>query len=264
MTRSSTAIRPVLSALALAHQQLAEQSEQLRDAGRLKDEFVELVSHEFRTPMTSILGYLQLIVEVEDAAEQQGFVEVVNRNAERLLRLVNDFLFVERVEAGKLQLQSSELDLAEIVRRSVTQAEPWAAAAGLSLTCESESVLPTSGDKSRLAQLLDHLVANAIKFTPDGGNVRVSLARVADVARLEVSDTGIGISADDQKHLFERFFRTSAVGEQQIPGSGLGLYIARAIAEAHGGSISVASETGRGTAFRIEVPICHAEAYAAV
>jgi signal transduction histidine kinase len=255
MTRGRTATRPALSALALARQQLAEQSEQLLEAARLKDDFVELVSHEFRTPLTSILGYLQLILEVEDPAEQMGYVEVVNRNAARLLRLVNDLLFVERVEAGKLKLQSSELDLAEIVQQSVTEAEPWAAAAGLTLTCESEAVLPVSGDKGRLAQVLDQLVGNAIKFTPDGGNVRVSLARAAGSARLEVSDTGIGISADQQEHLFERFFRTSAAGERQIPGPGLGLYIARSIIEAHGGSISVESGAGRGTAVRFDVPV---------
>jgi hypothetical protein len=104
-------------------------------------------------------------------------------------------------------------------------------------------------------QLLDNLVSNAIKFTPEGGDVRVSVGPANGVVRLEVADTGIGIAPSEQDRLFQRFFRASSANEQQIPGTGLGLYIARAIVEAHGGSISVQSEPGAGTSFRIEMPV---------
>jgi signal transduction histidine kinase len=245
-----------------AQRQLAEQNEQLREADRLKDEFVALISHDLRTPLTSITGYLELMLEEDLTEQQQSYLKVVDRNAERLLRLVNDLLFVARLEAGELELHPSDLDLAEIVRQSVAEAEPRAAAGGLTLICETEVVPPLTGDKGRMNQVLDNLVSNAIKFTPDGGNVRVSLARVNGVVRLEVSDTGIGISSDEQQRLFERFFRSSTASEQQIPGTGLGLYIVRAIVEAHGGSISVESEPGRGTAFRVDVPVNEHEAIA--
>jgi signal transduction histidine kinase len=239
-----------------AHRLLAEQNEQLREADRLKDEFVALISHDLRTPLTSILGYLELTLEDEElTGTQRGYLEVVDRNAQRLLRLVSDLLFVARLEAGQLELHQSELDLAAVVRQSVAEAEPRAAAGGIKLTCETEPVPHVNADKGRIFQLLDNLVSNAIKFTPDGGSVRVSVTAANGGVLLEVADTGMGIPSDEQRRLFERFFRSSTASERQIQGTGLGLYIARAIVEAHGGDISFESEPGRGTAFRIEMPV---------
>ncbi len=243
--------------------QLAEQNEQLREADRLKDEFVALISHDLRTPLTSIMGYLELTLEDGELSKRQsGYLEIVDRNAKRLLALVNDLLFVARLEAGELDLHPSKLDLAAVVRQTVSEAEPRAAASGITLTCEAEPVPPVSADRGRIFQLLDNLVSNAIKFTPEGGDVRVSVAQANGAVRLEVADTGIGVDADEQRRLFERFFRASTAAERQIPGTGLGLYIARAIVEAHGGSISVESEPGRGTSFRIDMPVEGAEVHA--
>jgi signal transduction histidine kinase len=117
-----------------------------------------------------------------------------------------------------------------------------------------------SADRGRILQLLDNLVSNAIKFTPEGGEVRVSVVQANGSVRLAVEDTGIGIAAAEQRRLFERFFRASTAAERQIPGTGLGLYIARAIVDAHGASISVASEPGRGTSFTIDMPVERARA----
>jgi signal transduction histidine kinase len=238
-----------------AQRQLVTQNEQLLEADRVKDEFVALISHDLRTPLTSILGYLELTIDDGNLTdEQQGHLEIVSRNADRLLHLVNDLLFVARLEAGQLDLDPAELDLAAVVRQSVAEAEPRAAAGGIALTLEAGEVPAVRADRGRMFQLMDNLVSNAIKFTPPGGDVHVSLSRVNGVVRLEVSDTGIGIASAEQQRLFERFFRASTASDRQIPGTGLGLYISRAIVEAHGGSIAVSSEPGEGTLFCVELP----------
>jgi signal transduction histidine kinase len=238
-----------------AQRQLMQQNERLLEADRLKDEFVALISHDLRTPLTSIVGYLELILDDDNLTEQQrGFLDVADRNADRLLRLVNDLLFVARFEAGQLELHPSDLDLADIVKQSVAEAGSRAVAGGVDLTYEAEGVADVHADKGRMFQLVENLVSNAIKFTPTGGDVRVSLTRVNGVVRLEVADTGIGIASEEQERLFERFFRASTASEHQIPGTGLGLYITRAIAEAHGGSIAVRSDPGEGTSFCVELP----------
>ena len=234
---------------------LEEQNEQLRAADRLKDEFVALISHDLRTPLTSIMGYLELTLDDTPLSdEQRGYLEVVERNSQRLLHLVNDLLFVARLEAGQLDLNPAQLDLAGIVRQAVEEAMPRAQAKGVTLTCNAEDLPKLTADKGRMFQLLDNLVSNAVKFTPEGGSVAVRVTREEDGACVEVADTGIGIARADLDRLFERFFRASTARDEQIPGTGLGLYIARAIVEAHGGSIHVTSERGAGTTFRAELP----------
>jgi signal transduction histidine kinase len=238
-----------------AQRELAQRNEQLLEADRVKDEFVALISHDLRTPLTSIIGYLELTLDDANLTEaQRGYLNVVDRNAERLLHLVNDLLFVARLEAGQLDLIYKELDLAAVVRQSVAEALPRAAAGGIALTCEADDVPPMQADRGRIFQLLDNLVSNALKFTPSGGDVRVSLARMNGAVRLEVEDTGIGIASAEQEQLFERFFRATTASERQIPGTGLGLYIARAIVDAHGGSIAVRSEPGEGTSICVDLP----------
>jgi signal transduction histidine kinase/CHASE3 domain sensor protein len=233
-----------------------------REAERMKDEFSALVSHELRTPLTSIIGYLELL---RDDAERDGddpaarqraqFLNVVDRNARRLLRLVGDLLFVSQVEAGKLSLEEGDVDLGAVARESVEAAAPRAAHGGVELTLEATDVPLMRGDRDRLAQALDNLVSNAIKFTPEGGHVIVRLTCEDDRAVLEVSDTGIGIAEADMQQLFQRFFRTQRATSAAIPGVGLGLTIAQAIVHGHEGHISVQSLDGEGTTFRIELPL---------
>lgn len=233
------------------------QNERLREVDRLKDEFVALVSHELRTPLTSIIGYLELVLDEPEILPDQHreFLEVVQRNADRLLRLVGDLLFVAQAEAGKLTLEWSEVELETLVTHCVQSNQPAATHAGIVLNAEFTQVGPIAGDPARLAQIVDNLISNAIKFTPAGGRVTVRLTRTADLAVLEVEDTGMGVSAAELQHLFGRFFRTQNATQKAIPGTGLGLSIAQTIAEAHAGSISVASTEGIGTTFRIELPL---------
>ena len=233
-----------------------------REAERMKDEFSALVSHELRTPLTSIIGYLELLRDDAEsngddpaARERAQFLTVVDRNARRLLRLVGDLLFVAQVEAGKLSLEHGDVDLEAVARESVEAATPRALHGGVELTLESEPVPPMRGDRDRLAQALDNLVSNAIKFTPEGGRVVVRLTREGDSAVLDVSDTGIGISEADMQQLFQRFFRTQRATSAAIPGVGLGLTIAQAIVHGHEGRLSVQSLDGEGTTFHIELPL---------
>jgi signal transduction histidine kinase len=238
-----------------AQRLLTEQNERLREADRLKDEFVALISHDLRTPLTSITGYIELALEDDLSDDVRGYLQVVARNAERLLALVNDLLFVARLQAGEMSLEPGEVDLAKVVRDGVRSMEPRAAAKGVTLTCAVEAVPTVNADRGRVLQLLDNLVANAIKFTPAGGSVHVSLGRAGDRVALEVADSGIGIAPEDQRRLFERFFRAENAVERQVPGTGLGLYISRVIADAHHGKLTVRSELDQGSTFRLELPL---------
>jgi signal transduction histidine kinase len=239
-----------------AQRLLAEQNERLREADRLKDEFVALISHDLRTPLTSIMGYLELTLDDEAIGDDsRSYLEIVQRNSDRLLRLVNDLLFVARVEAGELDLHPHEIGLAAIVRQSVEEATPRATDRGVELRAHVEDVPDVRADRGRMFQLLDNLISNAIKFTPEGGSVEVRLVAKGSRVRIEVCDTGIGIAPAEQTRLFERFFRASTATERHIPGTGLGLYIASAIVDAHGGEIDVQSEPGTGTTFAVELPV---------
>jgi PAS domain S-box-containing protein len=228
-----------------------------REAEILKDQFFALVSHELRTPLTSIIGYLELVLEDPEhlAANQRRFLGVVDRNARRLLRLVGDLLFVAHVEAGRLALEMGDVDLPTLTREAVEAARPRAEGKDLALSAKVDAVPLMAGDRDRLAQVLDNLVSNAVKFTPEGGRVAVRLAARDGQAVVEVQDTGVGIPAAEQDRLFERFFRASTATERAIPGVGLGLTIAKAIVEAHGGRLGFHSVEGAGTTFSVRLPM---------
>jgi signal transduction histidine kinase len=234
---------------------IEEQNAQLLELDRLKDEFVSSVSHELRTPLTSISGYVELLVEEALDERTLDQLRIVERNTERLLGLVNDLLFAARLQEGHLELRTARVDSGELVAHSVESARPRAEGAGVELRVRAAPVPQVDGERERLGQLLDNLVSNAIKFTPAGGRVEVVLGPAAGGGvAIEVSDTGIGIPEQERAHLFERFFRTHGALERSIPGTGLGLYISKAIAEAHGGRLSVRGHDGPGTTFALELP----------
>ena len=231
--------------------------EELQGLDRLKDEFVASVSHELRTPLTSIRGYLELVLEGEAGEltpQQREFLGVIDRNSNRLLHLVGDLLDVAQIEAGRLALEVTDQELTQFVAESVQAARPVAADRGIELNLHQNGEAHVRADRTRLAQVMDNLLSNALKFTDAGGQVDVRLETSNGTAVVEVSDTGMGISAPELTQLFQRFSRTQSAGKQGIPGSGLGLWISKAIVEAHGGEITVESAVGRGTTFRVALP----------
>jgi signal transduction histidine kinase len=241
----------------------------------MKDQFVSLISHELRTPLTSILGYLELVLQDEDqplTEEQRKYLTTVERNADRLLRLVGDLLFTAQVDAGRFSLQPHDVDLAGVVRAAEETVRVTADAAGVEVVVDvPEDGLVVAGDAVRLGQACDNLVSNAVKFTPSGGRVTLSLRGAwatpdgtvsddrrpgsAPVALLAVSDTGMGIPTGEQAKLFTRFFRSSTAQRNAVPGVGLGLAITKAITTAHGGTLDLVSAEGEGTTFTMTLPL---------
>lgn len=232
----------------------------LRSMG-VKDDFVAMVSHEFRTPLTSIHGYVSLILEDDEGVEGDGqrlspedrhYLNVVSRNTERLHRLVTDLL--SSAESRPMELERAPTNVAELVRASVDSARPHAESKHLAVTVEAPRHLRIMVDPLRFAQVIDNLVSNAVKYTEPGGEVTVSLTGFDDHIELRVADTGIGIDPAERDRLFTRFFRTKDVEERSIQGVGLGLSISKKIVETHGGRIEVDSST-EGSTFLVWLPL---------
>jgi signal transduction histidine kinase len=228
----------------------------LRDLDRMKDEFLSLVSHELRTPLTSIGGYVELLPAEGPLNEsQERFVQVIRRNVARLASLVEDLLFVARLDEGRVQLSETKVDIAEVLGQAADTARPAADGRSITLAVEAGNVPWVRGDRERLAQMVDNLVTNAVKFTQPGGSVTLRAHDGDGRVHVDIADTGIGIPKDEVDQLFDRFFRASTARDEQMPGTGLGLAISQSIAEAHGTRLRVDSEVGRGTTFSFDLPV---------
>ncbi|MDX6661951.1 MAG: hypothetical protein QOG09_53 [Solirubrobacterales bacterium] len=224
---------------------------------RAKDDFFALISHELRTPLTAIVGYAELLLEDQSLPpeQQHKFIDVINRNSRRLLRLVGDMLFIARMEAGGLDFERIGFDLSQVVRESVETFGPRAERGRVELRAEIAELGSRTGDPGRMGQAIDNLISNAIKFTPRGGRVTVRAVRgEGGEPIIEVSDTGRGISEEDQQRLFDRFFRAASAKRDAVEGTGLGLSIVKAIVDGHDGEVSVRSAMHEGTTFRITLP----------
>ncbi|HEY8408702.1 MAG TPA: ATP-binding protein [Gaiellaceae bacterium] len=237
---------------------LAQQNEGLRQLDRMKDEFIAIISHELRTPLSSITGYLELVLD--DAhlltRDHQEFLTVISRNVDRLTLLANDLLLLAAAENGTLALATSDFELSTLLEEAANAARPHAADQQIALRLEVEVDGQTQlhADRPRLAQLLDNLISNAIKFTPAGGSVTLRTLRGGDHVIVEVEDSGIGVAADELPRLFDRFYRARTATDGNVGGTGLGLAIAKTIADAHDAALEVTSELGGGTTFRLRLP----------
>lgn len=227
--------------------------ERLQEIDVAKDSFVSSVSHELRTPITNIVGYLELLIDGlygEPTDPQAAALARIDVNSKRLLALIDDLLSMSRLENLEFRLDNDVTDLRVIVHRT---AEALAAALNdrdltLEIDVPDHPVL-ILGDAMHLERMAVNLATNAVKFTPDGGVVTLRVS--ASPPSLEVQDTGVGVSEDDQALLFNRFYRAESAHQQAIPGSGLGLSIVRSIAERHGADVEIESELGRGSRFRV-------------
>jgi signal transduction histidine kinase len=250
-----------LRAARLELQERAERLDQangeLREVDRLKTEFVASVSHELRTPLTSIRGYAELLLDDADpdqANQQTRMLEVIDRNARRLLSLVEDLLLLSKVDSKTLAHRGEPVDLVELVHGATIVLQPISEAASVAIVTELHPPLPVHGDREQLERVLFNLLSNAVKFSHPGHTVTVGGMVEGGGVVLTVSDTGLGVSAEELPNLFTRFFRSANDEAHNIPGTGLGLAVVREIVENHGGEVTMASTLGAGSTVTVRLP----------
>jgi PAS domain S-box-containing protein len=219
-------------------------------------QFVATVSHELRTPLTSIISFLELIRAEDHSLSPDGvhFLDIIQRNANRLLRLVGNLLLLSRIESGISPPELAPVSVPELAREAVRDASAAAASFGVTLEAEAGDGPDVAGDHLGLTQVLENLIGNAVKFSHPGDTVRVRATWSQDQWRVDVADQGIGIPPDEMDRLFHRFVRASNARTSGRPGTGLGLSVVKAIVEVHGGRVTVASELEQGTTFSIYLP----------
>ena len=247
------AFRAMAADLAERQRALEDQNERLRESERLKSELVSIVSHEIRTPLASILGFTSVLLEREvDALDRRRFLEIVAAEARRLTALLDDFLDVQRLEEGPLELALGLVDVSSLLRTQVALYSAESDKHWLELRLPEEPLL-VEGDAGRLAQVFSNLISNAIKYSPEGGPIEVAAEQAGSLVRVSVHDEGLGIPPEMQDRIFTKFFRAAAPSHG-IAGSGLGLALSRSVVEAHGGSIDFESTVGIGSTFALELP----------
>lgn len=248
---------------AVEHATLFERERQmvvdLQALDNARSEFVSSVSHELRTPLASIMGYAEMLRD-GDAGElneaQDAMLEAVDRNAARLLGLIEDLLIVARIEAGRFVLELDETDLATVLLSALSTVEATARNRALTFVHRIDPDIPVvQVDPRHLERVVLNLLSNAVKFTPDGGSIEMEARLDGSEITIRVTDSGLGIPSEELDQVFDRFYRTSVSRTQAVQGTGLGLAIARSVVEAHGGSISVASVEGSGSTFTVVLPI---------
>lgn len=229
------------------------------EAERAKTDFVSNVSHELRTPLTSIKGYSDLLLcnAVGPLNDQQlQFLKIILSSADRLATLVNDLLDISRIESGRLKLETKPVQMERVLHSVAEMTQPQCDKKNLRLSLNIEpNVGLVLGDENRLTQVVTNLVSNACRYTLEGGSITLALSNSNNTVRVDVSDTGIGITPEDQAKVFQRFYRVNTQVVQEIPGTGLGLPISKMLVEMHGGRMWLESEVGQGSTFTFILPL---------
>jgi signal transduction histidine kinase len=239
-------------------QKLQKAYEELQILDRMKDEFISNVSHELKTPLVSIKGYGELLYDeklVERLDEQKKCLEAIIRNANRLTRLINSILLVSRLQAGKIEFRFEPLDLDKTVQTCVRDFKSIMDKKHIIFEKNIPEISRIEGDKDKFVEVINNLLDNAIKFTPEGGKISIKAWDEAQNVHIIVSDNGIGIPADIIPKLFARFYQVDASTARKYGGTGIGLYITKNIIDAFRGKIWIESEVGKGTMVHILLPV---------
>jgi two-component system phosphate regulon sensor histidine kinase PhoR len=232
----------------ITQQKLAEEA---------RDRFLVTATHELRTPLANLKAYAETLSLVEEISleDQKRFCNIINGEATRLARFVDDLLNISQMEAGAVRLARQEIDLARLLEEMLPQLRPLAEQKDITLDVRLPAKLPTlTVDKDKLSASLVNLIGNGIKYTPEKGSVVFSLEVDEDQVRFHVEDTGIGISPEDLPNMFRKFFRSADMRVQEVTGSGLGLAFTHEVARMHGGSLTVESELNKGSHFTMTIP----------
>jgi PAS domain S-box-containing protein len=244
--------------LAAKNRELKARNEEVERANRLKSEFLSGMSHELRTPLHTITGFTELLEEELEGPlneKQHRFVRLIHQDSQHLLALINDVLDLSKIESGRLELQRETFPLRESLEETIAAVRPRGDAKSIQIECVVPDAMNLYADRLRFRQILYNLLSNAVKFTPEGGRIRVEVARNGRFMEVSVTDTGIGIALSEQVSVFDKFYQ---VGQRQAgghEGTGLGLAITQHLVEEHGGSIGLQSEPGKGSRFTLSIPV---------
>jgi signal transduction histidine kinase len=240
-------------------QDLEKANEELKRLDQVKTGFYSMINHEMRTPLTAIIGYIDLLLAHDSSTpDEKHMLSTIRNNSHRLLDLVNNILDVSRIEDGRLTLVRRGVEVLPAVTQALDVVRPMAERKHIAIDVDISPAVPDVwGDPKRVHQILVNLLGNAVKYTPDTGNISVTARpnEVSEMVEISVSDTGIGVPAELVPHIFDRFSRVERPEIQHTVGTGLGLSIAKGLVEAHSGEIWVDSEEGRGTCFTFTLPI---------
>ncbi len=232
-------------------------SERLALLDKTRNQFVSNASHELKTPLSTMKILIETILYQDplDPGMTKEFLNDVNKEIDRLSRIVSDLLTLVNIDSGGMRLNTADLDLNDLLLEQIKRLAPLARENGIELDCSGREAVEVNGDAVKLQQVIYNVIDNAIKYTPRGGEVHASISRAGKKAIVRVADTGIGIPADDLPHIFDRFYRVDKARSRATGGTGLGLSIVKQIVLLHGGTITASSEEGKGTTFTIELPL---------
>jgi two-component system OmpR family sensor kinase len=224
-------------------------------ANKAKSEFLANMSHELRTPLNSIIGFSKLIRLPAEYSKEQEFITYINTAGNHLLKLVNDILDISKMESGKMLISKTKFMLYDTLINSILIMMPQATKKNMKIIQPEKIDIEFLGDEKRLRQVFINFLSNAIKFTGDNGLIEINLKNIGEYTEISFRDTGVGISLEHQKFIFDKFYQVGQVMYSENEGTGLGLSISKHIVEMHGGVILLESEPGKGSTFTIRLPL---------